>query len=73
MSQGLIPVALLGSDGFDVRDVDVETLAFGRGGVVPFHQKGGHSKDVDRGGWKDLVSHYGTDAIETPAGSSGGP
>jgi len=49
LNRGVIPVAILGSDTFDVADVDVTTLAFGPDGAAPTHKDDGLT---------DLVSHY---------------
>ena len=57
-SKGVIPVAILGSETFDVADVDVTTLAFGPGGAAPVHVRGGHFGDVNDDGLTDLLSHY---------------
>lgn len=59
-SKGVIPVAILGSETFNVTNVDVTTLAFGVSGAVPAHHQGGHQKDVNGDGFTDLVSHYRT-------------
>jgi len=59
-----IPVALLGSEYFDVFDVDVTTLRFGPGEAIPTHDltdpwtQNEHLQDVNLDGHLDLVSHY---------------
>jgi hypothetical protein len=58
MSRGVIPVAILGSEAFDIADLDATTLAFGPLGAPPTHKKGGARQDVNDDGFTDLVSHY---------------
>jgi hypothetical protein len=57
-SNGLVPVAILGSEDLDVETIHVATLAFGPAGAAPVHAAGGHVSDVDGDGIADLVSHY---------------
>lgn len=56
--KGVIPVAILGSDAFDVETIDLETLRFGPAGASPSHATGGHFEDVNEDGFIDVVSHY---------------
>jgi hypothetical protein len=60
-SDDVISVAILGSDTFDVADVDVTTLAFGPFGAAPQRRRGGHLLDVNGDGLTDLVSRYQTE------------
>ena len=63
-SQGLIPIAILGSELIDVTLVDVTTLEFGPGGTKPAHDLedaavyARHLVDENNDGYTDLVSHY---------------
>ena len=58
---GVIPVAVLGGDDFDVSTIDVSTLRFGPNQALPAHDLTNlkkHLADVDGDGYVDLVSHY---------------
>lgn len=57
-SRGVLPVTVLGSQDFDTADIDVTTLALGRGGAAPKHKAGGHSTNFNEDGFVDLTSHY---------------
>jgi hypothetical protein len=59
-SHGVIPVAILGSESFDVTNIDLTTLTFGPDGATPAHRRGGHAEDVNGNGAMDLVSHFRT-------------
>jgi hypothetical protein len=59
-TRGLIPVAILGSESFDVMDVDPDTLAFGPSGAGLAHSKGPHYDNVDGDGFTDLLAHFRT-------------
>ncbi|MBW1886120.1 MAG: hypothetical protein JRJ58_21525, partial [Deltaproteobacteria bacterium] len=68
MSRGVIPVALLGSDTFDVLEVDVTTLAFGPDGAQsilplthPLVFRFFSHIDVNRDGHKDLFVLFRTE------------
>lgn len=57
-SQGLIPVAILGSEVVDVMLVDPGTLSFGPSGAAFDHTRGVHYEDVDGDGATDLLAHF---------------
>jgi choice-of-anchor B domain-containing protein len=57
-SQGVIPVALLGSARYDVDQVDAESLAFGPEAAPLAHPRCPHRKDVNGDGRMDLLGHF---------------
>ena len=64
--RGLIPVAILGSEVFDVSAIDVTTLRFGPAQVATRHDLtddwdyNEHLADVNFDGFMDLVTHFTT-------------
>ncbi len=60
MARWVIPVAILGSDTFDVADVDVATLAFGPDGAALAGGVGALMIDANGDEFTDLLSHYRT-------------
>jgi hypothetical protein len=65
-SRGVVPVALLGSEEFDVADVDVSTLRFAPDEALPAHDLtdewtyNEHLEDVNLDGFMDLMTHFRT-------------
>ena len=55
---GDLPVAILGSDSFDVANVEVTTLAFGPSGASIDHSHGPHFEDLNGDGSTDLMLHF---------------
>ena len=75
-SHAPIPVALLGSESFDVTDVDVTTLAFGPDGAAPIFDLSHpfvfflSHWDVNHDGKTDLLSKYRTQETEIALGDT---
>ena len=57
--KGSIPVAILGSAGFDATTVDASTATFGPGAATKVH-KNAHLEDVNGDGFIDMVLHFKT-------------
>ncbi|MGD8617536.1 MAG: hypothetical protein PVI91_18060, partial [Gammaproteobacteria bacterium] len=66
VSRGVVPVAILGSESFDVTEVDVTTLAFGPDGALPWHHLNkapgyrNHLEDANEDNRTDLIAHFPT-------------
>jgi hypothetical protein len=62
--KGVIPVAILGTEWIDVKNVEVRSLHFGPGATSPTHDLedetvyDSHLSDENGDGFLDLVSHY---------------
>ena len=75
-SKGVVPVAILGSDTFDVTDIVVTTLVFGPCNAEPAHDLtdpvvyADHLQDVNLDGYLDLVCHFKTQDLGLVAGST---
>jgi hypothetical protein len=69
-ARGVIPVAVPGSESFDVAQVDAATLAFGPEGAAPAGNQEAHLEDVNGDGLPDLVSHYRTEGTGIAEGDA---
>jgi len=75
-AHGVTPVALLGSEEFDVTDVDGTTLRLGPGEAAPAHDLaagwpyGDPLHDVNGDGFTDLLVHFSTQASGIQCGDT---
>lgn len=74
-AKGVVPLAVLGSDDFDVMSVDFTTLRFGPDLAIPAHLGTDdvyldHLEDVNGDGFMDLVSHYVVGEIGLASGDT---
>ncbi len=67
-SRGVVAVAVLGDDGFDVDRVDGSTLSFGPTAAPIAHRNGPHGADVNGDGFADLFSHHRTEETGIESG-----
>jgi ELWxxDGT repeat protein/cysteine-rich repeat protein len=65
-----VPVALLGSESFDVASIDTATLAFGPDGAAPEATPAPRLRDVNDDGYPDLVAFFRADAAGIAYGDS---
>lgn len=68
-SNGVIPVAILGSASLDVTDIDVDSIEFGPWGATEAHGTG-HYEDVNDDGYVDLMLHFRTQDTGIGAGAT---
>jgi len=61
-SKGVVPVVLLGSEGFDATEVDASTVTFGPGEATIAHNSA-HVEDVNGDGYDDMVLHFRTQEL----------
>jgi hypothetical protein len=66
-SKGVIPVAILGHDAFDVTIVNVTSLKFGPSEATPTQSA---FSDVNGDGYVDLISHYRTQQTGITSGDT---
>jgi hypothetical protein len=59
-NKGNVPVAILGSETFDVTAVDRDTVVFAGANALPI---GGSPEDVNGDGYLDLVLHFATQEL----------
>jgi hypothetical protein len=70
-SNGVIPVAILGSVDFDATQVDSSTVLFGPGNASPVRD--GRVADVNGDGYPDMLFHFSTQATGITCGSDSAP
>jgi hypothetical protein len=64
------PVAILGTEVFDVAAVNVDSLTFGPAGALPFLWAGVTIEDLDEDGFMDLVVYFRIEETGISAGDT---